>query len=181
MKRAAWIYAHDQLQNTRYALGIQGERMLAVIGANPSTAKPGTPDRTLIRIQQFAAQTPYDGWILFNLWPEITSNPRALRQQSAFALEKQNAEIISRNFQNLPIDAVWAAWGNIIETRGYLVQSLRALCNCKRMTLLPWLQLSPPTRKGHPRHPLYAPANSTLVPFEINSYLSTISDNGRSL
>ena len=174
MTTAHWIYDNDNCNQLRYTLGVAGQRMIAVIGANPSTAVPGMPDSTVKRIMNFADFQGFDGWVVVNLSPQITPDPNKLSSELKGDAHRRNLKIINETFRKYPIIAIWAAWGNIIEKRGYLIKSLGdilALTVCQQRS---WVQLDPPTIKGHPRHPLYHPANSRLIPFEGEEYLDRL-------
>ncbi|WP_224491082.1 DUF1643 domain-containing protein [Robertkochia flava] len=170
MNQKAWIYMTDERNYCRFALGVQGKHMLAVIAANPSTAAPGQPDHTINRIRHIASAHGYDGWIVLNLWPERQTHPENLRQRMRKPLHKRNLEIIEQVLGQFPIRNIWAAWGNIIERRKYLKHSCGAIVELSRKNAFSWIQLSPPTLKGHPRHPLYAGKQSKLISFYPESY-----------
>lgn len=172
MEHLQWIYKHDASNRFRFLLGLKGQKMLAIIGANPSTATPGKPDRTVARMQKVAQKHGYDGWILFNLWPERKTHPDRLRKHLLKDIHKQNLAYLAEGLTQYPVTAIWAAWGNIIEKRPYLLRSLTDISRLEPCRKLPWLQLNTPTLHGHPRHPLYQPDSAALLPFDLPNYIS---------
>ncbi|THD67545.1 DUF1643 domain-containing protein [Robertkochia marina] len=172
MTSGTWIYERSPSNRFRYALGYPGKNMLGVIGANPSTAAPGHPDRTVTRIEKFSKYWGYDGWVIFNLSPRIATHPNTLPAHLSSTVNKYNLTLIAQVLKQYPIRRLWAAWGDIIEKRAYLYKSCRQISGISECTTLEWLQLQPHTKKGHPRHPLYASSKSTLMSFNISTYSS---------
>lgn len=170
MHKRDWIYRTDQRDRYRFVLGVKGSKMLAIIGANPSTANPEKSDRTVARIDKIARKHGYDGWVLYNLWPERKTHPDELRKYLVRAIHKQNLIHIQDTLQQYPVTGIWAAWGNIIEKRPYLYRCLTDICRLERCKSLSWFQLNTLTGRGHPRHPLYQPDHSVLTPFHIQLY-----------
>ncbi len=68
--------------------------------------------------------------------------------------------------------AVWAAWGNIIEKRPYLMDCLRDFAAQGRPAGARWFTAGPPLKSGHPHHPLYLKRDTALVEFDVDAYLS---------
>ena len=67
---------------------------------------------------------------------------------------------------------MWAAWGNIIEKRSYLMDCLRELAELGRGAGARWFTAGPPLKSGHPHHPLYLRRDTALLPFDVEQYLS---------
>lgn len=169
MRNPDWIYRTDKDNRFRFLLGKKGGKMLAIIGANPSTAAPGSPDRTVAKMQKIALKNGYDGWILCNLWPERQTHPDQLRKRMLRAIHQENLMCIQEALQQYPITAIWAGWGNIIDKRPYLSRCLRDIYTLEPCRRLTWLQLHA-TAKGHPRHPLYQSVDTPLIPFDVKGY-----------
>lgn len=148
-----------------------------VFGANPSTATPGVPDHTIRRINTFVLTQGFDGWIVFNLYPLITTNPDGLPTRLKPDVHRRNLRIVNQTLKEYPIKLSWAAWGNIIEKRNYMGSNLRDILKITEGYALTWNQLDPPTLKGHPRHPLYHRTNSRLLPFNPLEYLKSMKPN----
>ena len=170
MTSSAWIYERSSSNRFRYALGYPGKNMLGIIGANPSTAVPQNPDRTVARIQKFSVSWGYDGWVIFNLSPRIATHPNTLPAHSSSTVNKHNLAVIGQVLRQYPVKRLWAAWGDIIEKRAYLYQNCQQISGISECSTLEWIQLQPQTRKGHPRHPLYASSKSTFMSFNVSTY-----------
>ena len=70
-----------------------------------------------------------------------------------------------------PRPAVWAAWGNIIEKRDYLMNCVRDFAADAQAAGAQWFTAGPPLKSGHPHHPLYLRRDTALLPFDIQAYL----------
>lgn len=174
MKKPEWIYVSDAAKMCRYVLGVPGTKMLGIFGINPSTAVPGRPDRTVNRMISFSKSQGFDGWILFNLYPQIATDPNALKSTPEPRVQKRNLELVTEYLEKYPVHSLWAAWGTLIEKREYLKQHLFEICGIEACNQLPWCQLDPPTLNGHPRHPLYYKASGNFIPFDISRYNKVI-------
>lgn len=165
-----WIYEHTADGSARFALGTVGESPLICFGINPSTAVPGAPDPTIKRLIRFAADNGYDGWLMLNVYPQISTDPRGLDRDHRAELKHENERYIAALLDGRP-GALLAAWGGLIETRGYLPELLRDIAAITSAAGRSWLSLGEPTKQGHPRHPLYVKADAPLRPFDVDEYL----------
>ena len=161
----------------RYALGRSGQFPLFIIALNPSTATQYRRDQTLTRIERFALRRAnstakaQQALILCNLYPKRATDPNALPSKPDLDLIKQNTRQISSLVQCAKSPEIWAAWGDSIEKRPYLMESLRHL----HLALSPhsprWLRCGPLTHKGHPRHPSRLSYKSRFHPLDLETYL----------
>ena len=71
-----------------------------------------------------------------------------------------------------PAPALWAAWGNIIEKRGYLMDCLRDFAADAQAAGAAWFTAGPLLKSGHPHHPLYLKGTMPLQGFDISAYLT---------
>ena len=62
----------------RFVLEQPGERMLLVVGLNPSTADETHPDLTVRKVVGFAEGGGYDGFAMLNLSSERATDKRSL-------------------------------------------------------------------------------------------------------
>lgn len=144
---------------------------LFVIGLNPSVADKDTDDPTFLRMEQIAKVNGFDGIIVVNLSPEISSSPDDLHPTEDI-LTKGNQEIkkeIDRVTKTLKNNlSVWCAWGNNVEKK-----QLHLLRDniFEIISLFPkgtqFLRLHKLTKSGNPRHPLYAKKDSILLEFSL--------------
>ena len=120
-----WIYVPNEYVDYRYILGTRGENPLICIGINPSTAKPDDLDNTLKSVERTALFNGYDSFIMFNVYAQRATDPDAMEKTCNLTLHKENLEAFRYVLSISEKPAVWAAWGTIIEKRGYLKECLR--------------------------------------------------------
>ena len=68
--------------------------------------------------------------------------------------------------------AVWAAWGNIIGKRAYLMDCMRDFAADGEAVGARWFTAGPLLKSGQPHHPLYLRGDTRLVDFDIAAYLN---------
>ena len=71
-----------------------------------------------------------------------------------------------------PKPAVWAAWGNIIMKRDYLMDCMRDFLADGQAVGAKWYTAGPLLKSGHPHHPLYLKRDTKLLDFDARSYVS---------
>ena len=67
------------------------------------------------------------------------------------------------------IDAVWAAWGNTIDTRFYLGDTLYDIQE-EMAGSFQWYYRGKVIRSGNPRHPLYMKSGEEYTWFPVGDY-----------
>jgi hypothetical protein len=166
-----WIYITDTKNTLRYALGEKGINNIACIGVNPSTAHPNELDNTIKSVKRISEHNGYDGWVMFNLYPHISTDPDGLDKDDNDSVLMYNVKLVKQQILDLNISTIWVAWGDLIDTRGYLRVSLIRLYADLFDLNLNWISIETLTRKGHPRHPLYKNTKSNLISFNIENYV----------
>lgn len=141
------IYEHDD--NCRYALGKSGENMIICIGLNPSTATDKTPDKTFNKIRKIVENKKYDGFVILNICPQRSSNPKNVKYNKNDA--DKNCQIIKEYLDKYPKAPIWRAWGNnirLVELKQYRknVEKLISTRECLYTSL---------NKSGEPKHPLF--------------------------
>lgn len=151
----------------RYLLGRRWDEgcVLPWIMLNPSTADADTDDPTVRRVVQFSHDAGYRAAIVVNLFALRSPDPKALRSHPdpvgpgndpLLTLMAQGLEREATILDRLP--AAVAAWGaKAPADRVSTVMAILAGIN---------LWCLGTTKAGHPRHPLYVPADQPLVPWE---------------
>ncbi len=170
MKIIKWTYITNQDSTARFTLGKIGERMLFVIGINPSTAKPEDLDRTVTRVERFVNDNGYDGWVMLNVYAQRATDPNHMHPELNINLHNQNIEQIKELVNSHSNFEICAGWGTEINRRPYLKDCLRDLAITIGLDKR-WIHLHHLTKNQHPRHPLYLSANSIINDFNINDYL----------
>ncbi len=170
-KNKPWIYHHDE-PLTRYSLGQAGENPLVCFGVNPSTAVPGNLDPTVASVARFAVEQGYDGWLMFNLYPQRATNPDEMHKLFQKKIHEKNVSVISELIKKYkqPLD-VWCAWGTLIEKRSYLSRCLKDIYEELSVTNCRYFSRGNISKAGHPHHPLYLRKDSEMDEFDLGRYV----------
>ena len=175
--RARWIYVPDFYTEYRYILGTRGENPLICIGVNPSTAEPGNLDNTLKSVQRIAAGNGFDSFIMFNVYAQRATRPDDMDRERNERLHRENMRAFAWVLSQVGEGhrpAVWAAWGAVIEKRGYLPGCVRDMVEVGRRFGAEWLCAGKRSVRGHPHHPLYLRKDEKTLPFDVEEYLKTL-------
>lgn len=158
----------------RFVLEQPGEKMLLIIGLNPSTADESRPDPTMCKVMGFVEGGGYDGFAMLNLSSERATDKWSLSATLDETLHRKNLDVAADLLQRYPAADILVAFGNDISVRPYLKQCFRNLHDVLRASRGQWLQIGRLTAKGNPRHPLYARYDWGLVPFEVGKYITKL-------
>lgn len=169
-----WLYAPNFYSEYRYILGTRGKKPLICIGVNPSTAQPDDLDNTLKSVQRIALGNGYDSFLMFNVYAQRATDPDAMEKVCNPLLHRENMEAFRYVLSLSDSPAIWAAWGAVIEKRGYLKDCLRDMLDIGRKYGAQWYCAGAITKKGHPHHPLYLRKDEKLRPFDVEHYLGSI-------
>ena len=168
-----WLYVPNTYREYRYILGTRGEKPLICIGINPSTAAPDALDPTLKSVERIAHANGYDSFLMFNVYAQRATRPDDMEPVCNRQLHDENRQAFRYLLSLSPEPAVWAAWGNIIEKRGYLMDCVRDFLADGEAVGARWYTAGPLLKSGHPHHPLYLRKDTQLLPFDIAAYLRT--------
>ena len=169
-----WLYAPNFYSEYRYILGTRGQKPLICIGINPSTAQPDDLDNTLKSVQRIALGNGYDSFLMFNVYAQRATDPDAMEKVCNPLLHRENMEAFRYVLSLSDSPAIWAAWGAVIEKRGYLKDCVRNMLDIGRKYGAQWYCAGAITKKGHPHHPLYLRKDEKLRPFDVEHYLGSI-------
>ncbi len=173
-----WLYVPDFYTEYRYILGTRGRDPLICIGVNPSTAAPDALDNTLKSVSRIAEGNGYDSWIMFNVYAQRATRPDDMDAQLNARLHRENMRafeyILSAVAAGGVSPALWAAWGTIIEKRGYLPGCVEDMAHIGEEYGGHWLRAGKLSAKGHPHHPLYLKKDEKTVNFDVRGYLETL-------
>ena len=169
-----WLYAPNFYSEYRYILGTRGQKPLICIGINPSTAQPDDLDNTLKSVQRIALGNGYDSFLMFNVYAQRATDPDAMEKVCNPLLHRENMEAFRYVLSLSDSPAIWAAWGAVIEKRGYLKDCVRDMLDIGRKYGAQWYCAGAITKTGHPHHPLYLRKDEKLRPFDVEHYLGSI-------
>lgn len=169
-----WLYVPNTYSEYRYILGTRGQKSLICVGINPSTAAPDALDPTLQSAQRIALNNGYDSFLMFNVYAQRATDPDAMEKVCNPLLHRENMEAFRYVLSLSDSPAIWAAWGAVIEKRGYLKDCLRDMLDIGRKYGAQWYCAGAITKKGHPHHPLYLRKDEKLRPFDVEHYLGSI-------
>jgi hypothetical protein len=169
-----WLYAPNFYSDYRYILGTRGKNPLICIGINPSTARPDALDNTLKSVERIALGNGFDSFIMFNVYAQRATDPDAMEPSCNLALHRENLEAFRYVLSISESQAVWAAWGTIIEKRDYLPQCLRDMLAVGEELGAAWYCAGKVSKKGHPHHPLYLRKDEKIKPFDVKGYLELL-------
>ncbi|HET8860462.1 DUF1643 domain-containing protein [Marivirga sp.] len=168
-----WIYHTDSSDKYRYTLGKTGNKTLFCVGVNPSQARPEQYDGTVSSVERIAIHNHFDAWVMINLYPQRATSPTLLHQKIQKKYHEENLEIIENLLEeNDPV--IWAAWGNLIDSRPYLKHCLSDIFNLSQFHDCQWLSAGNPLKSGHPKHPLYLKKTTELTSFDMEDYMERI-------
>lgn len=130
---------------------------IALIMLNPSRADQHQDDPTLRRCIGLAQQWQFGRLTVVNLFAFCTASPKALRAVARPIGEDNDVHILQACASADQIVLAWGNWG-CLQQRDSAVLTL----------LEPWrdrLYCLGLNRTGQPRHPLYVPRQSRLIPW----------------
>ncbi len=170
-----WIYVPNHYDEYRYILGTKGENPIICVGINPSTAAPGDLDPTLKSAERIAHAGGHDSFLMFNVYAQRATRPDDMERACNEWLHCENMKAF-RYLLSIGGErpAVWAAWGAIIEKRGYLLDCVRDMVAIAGEFDAVWYHAGPLSKKGHPHHPLYLKSDTPLESFDISAYLNSL-------
>ncbi len=165
------LYDCNSDDSARYVLGKSGSKPVYVVGLNPSTANKEKSDPTVAKTEEAASRNEYGGFVMTNLYPLRSTDPKELPQEGNVQLIKKNVRSILKLAKKEKELVIWAAWGDNITTRLYLFQALEQLSAEIMKLENRWIHFGSMTSKGHPRHPSRLSYGWKFSDFDIASYL----------
>lgn len=127
---------------------------------NPSTADAEQDDPTIRRVRRFSKEWGYGGFTVVNVYAWRATKPSDLPDSDVVAAGPLWQQHFTEAVESAPVVVAWGARGASRACQDLLGVLLR-----RRSLFGPPLCLGV-TKDGHPRHPLYVPADTIPVPFE---------------
>ena len=165
------IYINTLDNAARYCLGEEGSNPLIVFGVNCSTATDIKLDTTLSKVRTFSQKNGYDGWLMFNLYPQRATNPKDLDINCRREWHQNNLKVIQKQLVSIVHPTIWAAWGTTILCRPYLAKCLADIVSATTKHDPRWIHVGSLTKEDHPRHPSRLAYKSKVNDFDIGGYL----------
>ena len=144
----------------RFYIEQMGDKMLFVVGLNPSTADDKIADKTMGRVLEFVEKAGYNGFVMLNLSARRQTDKHQLPTQQDDTQHQKALAFIRKLGDKYPTADVLLAFGNDIILRPYLKSNLIDIVNV--LGKREFFQIGELTTKGYPRHPLYASSSLTL-------------------
>ena len=176
---ARWLFVPNTYTEYRYILGTRGQKPLICVGVNPSTAAPDHLDPTLQSVQRIALYNGYDSFLMFNVYAQRATSPRDMDTVCHAELHRENLAAFRYALSLCEKPCVWAAWGNIIESRDYLYPCVCDMIETSAEYGAAWVHCGAISKRGHPHHPLYLKKDAPLQPFDIQGYLRLLKGEPR--
>ena len=136
----------------RFGLGKLSKNPLVAICMNPSAARDETSDRTVNRVIAASQKLGYDGWVVFNTYPERATDAANMDEFDVI-LSQENVAVIKEFSIKNELKEVWGAWGDLKYEA--LKQGRDAILKVLAEQDIKVFHFAPPTKAGNPRHPLY--------------------------
>lgn len=156
------VFSHDR--RYRYTLlhtwrDAPRARLAAVIALNPSTADENDLDPTLRRIRGFCMAEGMSGFCMLNLFAFRATNPAVMKGAHDPTGPENDEHIVSWARRAAKVIVAWGTHGSF---RGRDLEVLTLLRNAQIQTFCWGVN-----NNGSPKHPLYLPRNSPLLPFAV--------------
>lgn len=165
------IYRCNHSNRQRYAYGSNEGRTLFVMGLNPSGLPDHNLNSTLRNAKAFAKILGFDSYVMINIYPQRTTDPRNLAKRVNLEAHRKNLEQLAELVDDHA--TIWAAWGSFIDQRPYLYRCLREIEQALAPKNIRWIRYDSLTKEGHPRHPMYKKHEDRFENFDIRTYLET--------
>jgi hypothetical protein len=158
-KVPGWPCSFSADRRYRYVLwrdwsGRAQPRYLMVIGLNPSTADETNDDPTIRRCIRFAKDWGFDALCMTNLFAFRATDPDVMKAEPDPIGVENNWRLWELAKGASLVLAAWGVHGDHMGRAAAIVKGLGTDLHALGVT-----------KDGHPRHPLYMPANARPSPF----------------
>ena len=122
-------------------------------------------------MERIAHANGYDSFLMFNVYAQRATRPDDMERRCNTQLHEENRNAFRYLLSLSPNPAVWAAWGNIIMKRDYLMDCMRDFVADGEAVGAKWYTAGPLLKSGHPHHPLYLKCDTKLLDFDVQAYV----------
>ncbi len=164
------LYKCNENDTARFILGKNGTNKIFIVGLNPSTANKENSDTTVAKVDKVSQNNNFNGFVMTNLYPFRSTDPKCLPKEADLDLMKLNIEIIIQFAKSEKNPIFWAAWGQDITSRPYLIESLKLLNNELEKINGKWVNYGNLTKYKHPRHPSRLSYSWEFSEFNLSEY-----------
>lgn len=133
-------------------------RLAAVIALNPSTADESDLDPTLRRIRGFCVAKGLSGFCMLNLFAFRATDPAVMKAEPDPIGPENDRHILDWASRAELVIVAWGTHGTFLDRQTHVMRLLKEA----GITPFCWGL----NQNGSPKHPLYLPGNSPLVPYE---------------
>lgn len=166
------LYECNEKDTARFILGRSGTNKIFIVGLNPSTADKENSDTTVAKVYKVSQNKNFNGFVMTNLYPLRSTDPKSLPKEVDIDLIKLNIENIIQFAKSEKNPIFWAAWGEEIMSRNYLMESLKQLSNELEKINVKWVNYGDLTKYKHPRHPSRLSYSWEFSEFDISEYFN---------
>jgi hypothetical protein len=121
-------------------------------------------------VERVARHNGFDSFLMMNLYAQRATRPHDMDSDICDFLHQENLKAFAWLLQKTT--TVWAAWGAVMETRGFLKACMADFVAQGQRQGARWVSAGKKTKKGHPHHPLYLRKDSVFEPFDMVGYLA---------
>jgi hypothetical protein len=170
VNRGARIDSTGRYRYTLWRGWDPGRPRVAFVMLNPSTAGAERDDPTLRRCIRFAHDWGFGSVEVVNLFALRSRSPRSLRRAADPVGPENDRHLLETAARARRIVAAWGVHGAL----GARDRAVTRILGARRR-----LHCLGTTAAGHPRHPLYLPVDTPLVPYRPGEALSFAVVSGR--
>ena len=116
----------------------------------------------------------YDSFIMFNVYAQRATNPDDMEESLNEYMHAENMKAFEYVLSHSKNATVWAAWGSIVNERGYLKSCVREMIEIGEKYNAKWVHAGKLLKNGHPHHPLYLCKTTEFEDYDIKTYVDSL-------
>lgn len=169
-----WLYRTSDNDTNLYTIEKMGKKKLICIVTSPESTRPMHLDAMLKSVDGIASYNGFDAWQMMYVHARKNNYFENQNHEAEELTHKENLCMIRNTLEDMGAEeeiVVWAAWGEQIYSRDFLLPYLRdiydILCEFKNVK---WC-CAGSDRHGTPRPPLYLASNTKLVEYDMEHHI----------